>query len=250
MMPKLLEWTKEDNRDYKSLSDIYAQVTGQFNRYMGHVSRNVGGICLTPKTVEQSGAIYENVPKTKQEEAVNFLNKQLFATPIWIADNRIYDLIGGTPLVTIGNIQDNVLNRLFSTSTMNKLIQFEAEEGPKAYSVTEMFSDLKKGIWSELSTKKKIDVYRRNLQKSYVNILSNIIAPPKTSETTIVINFGGTSRPQLSVEKSDIKSIVRAHLITLRTEIKAAIPNIPDAMSRYHLEDVITRIDDALNPKE
>jgi len=250
MMPKLLEWTKEDNRDYKSLSDIYAQVTGQFNRYMGHVSRNVGGICLTPKTVEQSGAIYENVPKTKQEEAVNFLNKQLFATPIWIADNKIYDLIGGTPLVTIGNIQDNVLNRLFSTSTMNKLIQFEAEEGPKAYSVTEMFSDLKKGIWSELSTKKKIDVYRRNLQKSYVNILSNIIAPPKTSETTIVINFGGTSRPQLSVEKSDIKSIVRAHLITLRTEIKAAIPNIPDAMSRYHLEDVITRIDDALNPKE
>ena len=88
------------------------------------------------------------------------------------------------------------------------------------------------------------------MQKSYVNILSNIIAPPKTSETTIVINFGGTSRPQLSVEKSDIKSIVRAHLITLRTEIRAAIPTIPDAMSRYHLQDVITRIDDALNPKE
>jgi hypothetical protein len=54
------------------------------------------------KTVEQSGAIYENVPKTKQKEAVDFLNKQLFATPIWIADNKIYDLIGGTPLVTIG----------------------------------------------------------------------------------------------------------------------------------------------------
>jgi len=250
MMPKLLEWTKEDNRDYKSLSDIYAQVTGQFNRYMGHVSRNVGGICLTPKTVEQSGAVYEYVPKAKQKEAVDFLNKQLFTTPIWLADNKVYDRIGGTPLVTIGNIQDNVLNRLFSTSTMNKLIQFQAEEGNKGYSVTEMFSDLKKGIWSELATKKKIDIYRRNLQKSYVNILRGIIAPPRTSETTIVINFGGTSRPQLSVDKSDIKSIVRAHLITLRAEIKAAIPTIPDDMSRYHLQDVLTRIDDALNPKD
>ena len=250
MMPKLLEWTKEDNRDYTSLSDIYAQITGQFNRYMGHVSRNVGGICLTPKTVEQSGAVYEYVQKTKQKGAVDFLNKQLFTTPIWLADNKVYDRIGGTPLVTIGNIQDNALNRLFSTSTMNKLIQFEAEEGSKAYSVTEMFSDVKKGIWSELSTKKKIDVYRRNLQKSYINILSNIIAPPKTSETTIVINFGGTSRPQLNVDKSDIKSIVRAHLITLRTEIKAAIPTMPDEMSRYHLQDVVTRIDDALNPKD
>src|SRR4029078_875442 len=113
-----------------------------------------------------------------------------------------------------------------------------------------MVFELKKGNMSELATKKKIDVYRRNLQKSYINILSNIIAPPKTSETTIVINFGGTSRPQLNVDKSDIKSIVRAHLITLRTEIKAAIPTMPDEMRRYHLQDVVSRIDDALNPKD
>ena len=250
MMPKLLDWTKEDNKDYKSLSDIFGQIAGQFRRYTIHVARNVGGLCLTPKTVEQSGTVYENVPKAKQKEAIDFLNKQLFATPAWLSDNKVYDRIGGTPLVTIGDIQDAVLNRLFSTNTMNKLIQFEAEEGSKAYTVTEMFSDVKKGVWSELTTKKKIDVFRRDLQKSYVNILSRIIAPPKASETTIVINFGGTSRPQLSDDKSDIKSIVRAHLISLRAEIKAAIPGIPDDMSRYHLQDILTRIDDALNPKD
>ncbi len=249
-MPKLLEWTKEDNKDYTSLSGIYAQVTGQYSRYMGHVARNVGGICLTPKTVEEPGVVYEYVPKTKQKEAVDFLNKQLFNTPIWLVDNKIYDRIGGTPLVTIGNIQDNMMNRLFSTNTLNKLIQFEAEQGNQAYTITELFSDLKKGIWSELTTKKKIDVYRRNLQKSYVNILGNIIAPPRTSETTIVINFGGTSRPQLSADKSDIKSVVRAHLVSLRNEIKLAIPTTQDEMSRYHLQDVITRIDKALNPKD
>jgi hypothetical protein len=249
MMPKLLEWTKQDNKDYTNLSDIYGQVTGQFSRYMGHVSRNVGGIYLTPKVVEQAGNVYDYTPKAKQKEAVDFLNKQLFIAPTWLADDKIYDRIGGTPLVTIGNIQDNALNRLFGTNTLNKLIQFEAEDGSQAYTITELFSDLKKGIWSELTTKKKIDVYRRNLQKSYVNILSGIIAPPRTSETTIIINFGGTSRPQLSADKSDIKSIVRAHLISLRNEIKAAIPTIPDEMSKYHLHDVITRIDDALNPK-
>jgi hypothetical protein len=250
MIPKLLDWTKEDNKDYTSLSNIYGQMTDQFRRYTIHVTRNVGGICLTPKTVEQSGAVYEYVPKAKEKEAIDFLNKQLFATPAWLADNKIYDRIGGTPLVTIGNIQDAVLNRLFSTNTMTKLIQFEAEEGSKSYTVTEMFSDLKKGIWSELTSKKKIDVYRRDLQKSYINILSDLITPPKTSETTIVINFGGTSRPQLSADKSDIKSIVRAHLISLRTEVKAAMPTIPDEMSRYHLQDIVTRIDEALNPKE
>jgi hypothetical protein len=249
MMPKLLEWTKEDNKDYTSLSDIYGQITIQYSRYMGHVTRNVGGICLTPKTVEQSGAVYEYVPKTKQKEAIDFLNKQLFATPAWLADNKIYDRIGGTPLVTIGNVQDNMLNRLLNTNTLNKLIQFEAESGTQAYTISDLFSDLRKGIWSELTTKKKIDVYRRNLQKSYVNILSNLIAPPKT-EGSFVINFGGTSRPQLSDDKSDIKSVVRAQLISLRNEIKAAIPAFPDEMSKYHLQDVVTRIDNALNPKQ
>jgi len=250
IMPKLAEWTKEDNKDYTSLSDIYSQITGQFSRYMGHVSRNVSGIYLTPRTVEESANVYEYEPKTKQKEAVDFLNKQLFTTPAWLVDNAVYNRIGGTPLITIGNIQDNTLNRLFSTSTLTKLIQSEAAQGAQAYTITELFSDLKKGIWSELTTKKKIDVYRRNLQKSYVNILSNIVNPPKTTETTIIINFGGAARPTLNADKSDVKSVVRAHLVSLRNEIRAAISGTTDEMSRYHLQDVVTRIDNALNPKD
>ncbi|HEY1871179.1 MAG TPA: hypothetical protein VGG71_08980, partial [Chitinophagaceae bacterium] len=78
----------------------------------------------------------------------------------------------------------------------------------------------------------------------------DIIAPPKPSETTIVINFGGTSRPQLDNDKSDIKSVVRAQLVSLRAEIKAALPGMTDEMSKYHLQDVVTRIDNALNPKQ
>jgi hypothetical protein len=250
ILPHLMEWTKQDNKDYTNLNDIYGEITAQFGRYMGHVAKNIGGIYETPKMVEEAGAIYEFVPKAKQEEAVDFLNKQLFSTPVWLADNNIYNRVGGSPLVTIGNMQESILNRLFSTSTLGKLIQFEAAQENQAYTMTEMFSDLKKGIWSELTSKKKIDVYRRNLQKSYVNILSSIIAPPKTFETTIVINFGGTARPQLSTDKSDIKSVVRAHLTSLRNEIKSAIPAIQDEMSRYHLQDVVTRIDNALNPKD
>jgi hypothetical protein len=248
IMPKLREWTKEENRDYSSLGDIYREIASQYGRYMGHVAKNVGGIYETPKMVEQEGGIYEFVPREKQKEAVDFLNKQLFATPSWLVDNEVYDRIGGTPLITIGNIQDNTLNRLFGTNTMTKLIQFEAENGNKAYSLTEMFSDLKKGVWTELTTKKKIDVYRRNLQKSYVNILGNIVNPPKSSGGDIVISFG-PARPQLSADKSDIRSVVRAHLVALRNEIRAALPGITDEMSRYHLQDVVTRIDEDLNPK-
>jgi len=250
ILPHLMEWTRQENKDYTNLNDIYGEITNQFSRYMGHVAKNIAGIYETPKMVEEAGAIYEFVPKAKQKEAVDFLNKQLFNTPVWLADNNIYNRIGGSPLITIGNIQESILNRLFSANTLSKLIQSEAAQENQAYTISELFSDLKKGIWSELTSKKKIDVYRRNLQKSYVNILANIIAPPKTSETTIIINFGGTARPQLNADKSDIKSMVRAHLTSLRNEIRSAIPSIPDEMSRYHLQDVVTRIDNALNPKD
>jgi hypothetical protein len=250
ILPHLMEWTKQDNKDYSNLSNIYGEITGQFGRYMGHVAKNVGGIYETPKMVEEAGAVYEFVPKAKQKEAVDFLNKQLFVTPLWLADNNIYDRIGGSPLVTIGNMQESILNRLLGTNTLGKLIQFEAAQENQAYTINALLSDLKKGIWSELTSKKKIDVYRRNLQKSYINILSGIIAPQRTSETTIIFNFGALGRPQLNTDKSDIKSVVRAHLTSLRNEIRAATPTIQDDMSRYHLQDVVTRIDDALNPKD
>ena len=114
--------------------------------------------------------------------------------------------------------------------------------------MTDLFSDMKKGIWSELSTRKPIDVYRRNLQKSYVNVLSNLLNP-----APITITIGGAGPnvvPSLSTDKSDIKSLVRAHLTTLRTEVNAAAATITDPMSKYHLQDVSKRIEDALNPKE
>jgi hypothetical protein len=93
-----------------------------------------------------------------------------------------------------------------------------------------------------------IDVYRRNLQKSYVNVLSNLLNP---AEITINIGGGGPNIvPSLNTDKSDIKSLVRAHLASLRAEINAAAAAITDPMSKYHLQDVSKRIDDALNPNK
>ncbi len=248
IVPELMKWTKQDNEDYTNLSDIYSQVTGQFNRYVTHVARNVGGIYKTPRVVEDSDPVYEFTPRAKQAEAVAFLHQQLFTTPTWLISNDIFAKTGSNSLTIIGNIQDNALNRLFSANTLNKLINAETAVGNNAYKMTDLFSDMKKGIWSELSTRKAIDVYRRNLQKSYVNVLSNLLNPP-----AITINIGGGGPnvvPTLNTDKSDIKSLVIAHLMRLRTEVNAAAAAITDPMSKYHLQDISKRIEDALNPKK
>ena len=134
-------------------------------------------------------------------------------------------------------------------STLNKLINAETVIGNNAYKMTDLFTDLKKGIWSELSTKKPIDVYRRNLQKSYVSILDNLLNPSAT--TTVTLGGGGFGAPaSVNTDKSDIKSVVRAHLTALKNEVTAAATTATDPMTKYHLRDVTKRIDKALNPKD
>jgi hypothetical protein len=248
ILPNLQTWAKTSNEGYNDLNEMYGELRGQFSRYMGHVSRQVSGINLNPKTVEQEGAVYETVTEAKQREAVDFINKQLFTTPTWLVDKDIFSRTGTNALTTIGGLQDGTLNRFLSTRTLTKLIEQEASLGDKAYQVTELLSDLKKGIWSELAARKTIDVYRRNLQKSYINIIGDLLAPP-SSGGGIVINFGGAVPAGLSLDKSDIKSILRSHLAVLRSEIRAAATSITDAMTKMHLQDVAVRIDNILDPK-
>jgi hypothetical protein len=248
IVPNLIEWTRENGEDYGSLREMYNSVVGQYSLYMGHVSNYVGGIMETAKTADDNAVVYEIVPKNRQKEAVEFFNKQLFTTPAWLIDQNIFNRIGSTGSSVVGSIQDNVLNRLLGARTMNKLLDAETTNGNNAYTLLELLSDMKKGIWSELGTRKSIDIYRRNLQKSYVNILIRLINPPSNSQSGS-IGGGFVISSNSGSDRTDTRSVVRAHLAVLKGEISQAAASVSDPMTRYHLQDVANRIDNALNPK-
>ncbi len=244
----LNEWTKEDADKYDNLEEMYGALVGQFSRYMGHVVKNVGGVYETPKSVEQGGDVYEPTPKAIQQEAVSFLNKQLFETPKWLLDEKILNKISNpVSAELVGIVQTNTLNSLLSSARLNRLSTCENRYGAKnTYQLEQMMDDVKKGIWSELSTHKPIDGYRRNLQKAYVDALINILNPPPTPGN-VVFSFGGASN--INAKNIDAVSVVRAQLVALKGEINAAIAANPDKMSKYHLQDVSERIKKALDPK-
>jgi hypothetical protein len=243
----LPEWTREEADKYDNLEEMYTQLITQFNRYMAHVLKNVGGIYETPKSVEQQGDVYEQVPKNLQKDATEFLNKQLFQTPSWLLDTNILNKITNpVSNETVANIQTNVLNSLLSASRLSRMIICSNRFGSSnTYQVDDLFDDIKKGVWSELITKKPVDNLRRNLQKTYVETLISLLNSPSTA----------TNVPQgffvlfpTNVKNTDVPSVVRAHLVTLRSEIIAAIPGTTDRLTKYHLQDVAERIRRALNP--
>ena len=243
IMPNLADWTKEESDNFSNLSQMYGQVVGQYQRYMGHVVRNIGGYYETYKSVEQEGNVFEVTPKAMQKDAVSFLHKNLFETPTWLIDNNILNKINSPTADQLSSIQDGMMGSILSPVRLGRMIT-AGNRFENAYSIDELFSDLKKGIWSEIPSRKKIENYRRNLQKSYVErmiALMNPSAPPVITGG-FTISFGPDTR------KTDISSMVRAHLSSLRNELVAAAPSYTDNMSKYHLQDMSERIKQALSP--
>jgi hypothetical protein len=247
IVPNLMTWTREDADNWSNLAQMYNQVLGQFNRYMNHVARNVGGYYETWKSVEQEEPVFEATPRNVQKEAVAFLQKQLFETPSWLLDPKILDRISAPLSSQVGTLQESMVGSLLSGSRLDRMVQ-SANRFPNAYPIEEYYADLRKGIFSELATGRKIENLRRNLQKAYVERMIAILSP--AAGQSAGASMGGFSisiGPDM--RRSDVSSLTRAHLASLRSEVSAAAARTSDAMSRYHLQDLADRIKNALEPR-
>jgi hypothetical protein len=252
ILPNLPDWTHKEAQNMEGLAEMYSEVVSQYRRYLGHVTKYIGGIYDTPKTVEQPGAVYEPVPKVLQKDAVAFLNTQLFQTPTWMLEPKVLTRVRpGTGVEQLRQVQEATLSQLFTYTRMQRLIESSAGN-PAAYSLDELMDDVQTGIWGELRTKRPIDVYRRNLQKAHAEQLMALLnAQPQSLAFGFNFPYWGRVMPSpvADARRSDVISLARAQLTDLRASIRAALPTTTDKMSRYHLQDVATRIDRALDPK-
>ena len=240
IVPNLIEWTAEDGKTYEDLGTLYGQVLGQYNRYMGHVSNNIGGVYEYYKTYDQEGAVYMPVPKERQAESVAFLQEQLFTTPEWMIDAEILNRIEHDgSLERIRATQVRTLENVLDFGRMGRMIENETLNGKDAYTLTQLMTDLRTGIFSELTNGKKIDTYRRNLQRAYIERLDYLLTKDQT----------GRNATDVKVSQSDIRAISRAELNTLKRLVATAATRTGDTLSRYHLQDLKERIDLILDPR-
>ena len=243
---KLPEWTKEEADKYENLKDIYMQLLGQFNLYMNHVARNIGGVNENIKSVEEPGDVYTPTPIVMQKSAMAFLQNQLFTTPKWILDNSILNKISN-PVANerVQGIQTNILKSLLDKSRLLRLTTSSTRFNNASYALTEMMDELRKGLFSELATQKATDIYRRNLQKNYVSQLNNLINPSASPAAASAAGF--RIGVPVDVENSDVFSEAKSQLKKLAASLRAASSS--DAATSSHYADLQERIKKALDPK-
>jgi hypothetical protein len=247
ILPNLIDWSYEELENYSELEELYNQLLSQWNRYMGHVAANIGGVYETRKTYGQDGPVYEFVPEETQRRAMQFFAEQAFTPPTWMIDEEVLTRIENVGTVErMRRLQVGVLNRVLDPGRMQRLIENEARNGNSAYTLGAMLGDLRGAVWSELLTGGSIDVYRRNLQRGYLERMEWLMTEEPAAPTFSFPGFLTT----VNVPQSDIRPFVRGELETVKREISRALGRRLDAATRLHLQDAVVRIDDILDPQD
>ena len=248
IIDNLVDWTYQEGENYNTLEEIYGRAVGQWRLYIGHVAREIGGVYETHKTYEQDGPVYEAVPRDRQQAAMQFLVDEVFETPYWLIDTdvlRRFENDGA--MERVRQAQASALDLVMDPQRMARLLEFEAIDGEEnTYLVTEMMSDVRAGVWSELQQGEAIGPYRRVLQRAYIGQLEELMTedvdlPPRRFWDYIDVT-------PVNVAQSDIRAYVRGELETLLGEIETGLIRTDDPATQLHLEDARARIEDVLEP--
>ncbi|WP_299211189.1 zinc-dependent metalloprotease [uncultured Dokdonia sp.] len=243
----LPEWTSDQTNDYQDLEELYGELLGTYSRYVGHVVTNIGGVYENIKNPDQEGVVYTHLDKNAQQASMNWLQENLFKTQNWLADKEILQNIDHAGYFErMRGVQARYLNSLLSFDRIGRLMDAETIN-EDYYSAYDMLSQLRKGLWSEASRGQSVGIYRRNLQKSYVDRLTYLMTDKGPERRRGRPGFEGTFVYNTST--SDIQSLIRGELTTLRSMLRTAKNGNINTITKYHYQDVIARIEALLDPK-
>ncbi|MEB2775945.1 zinc-dependent metalloprotease [Algoriphagus sp. D3-2-R+10] len=227
--PNLAEWTATAGEGYGDLEELYGELIGVWSRFANHVVTNIGGVYEEYKTTDQEGVTYTPTSKAEQVNSMKFLNENVFTTPEWLLQKEILNNIQQSGAISsIGNLQSRLLSSVLRMDRLERMIENQALNGSEAYSMTQMLSDLRKGIWSELSGSKEIDAFRRNLQRAHVERLASLMTQDEKS-------------------RSDVSAAVRAELKAIQSSARSASSRYSAGIVQNHLRDIDALVDTLLD---
>ncbi|MGO4821279.1 MULTISPECIES: zinc-dependent metalloprotease [unclassified Flavobacterium] len=237
----LSEWTSDVTNNYDDLSELYDEMLAVWSRYVGHVVTNVGGVYENLKKPNQEGAVYTVVPKAQQQEAMEWLQANAFASPSWLVNIKTLkntDVAGYTE--RFRNLQARHLNSILSFDRIGRLMDAEIQ-GTANYKALDLLRDMRKGIWKETNAVSSVSIYRRNLQRAYIERMEYLMTDEMKSNR---------SESYYNVSQSDVRALVRGELNTLKTILGIAKSRATNTETKYHYEDCIQRIALILDPKK
>jgi Met-zincin/Domain of unknown function (DUF5117)/Domain of unknown function (DUF5118) len=232
----LVKATAKSGENYELLGEMYEQLLGQRRRELGHVASLVGGFVRNNLWYPEGKKVFEPVQAAQQKKAVAFLIEHGFRTPASLIAPDVLDRLEshGTAERILA-AQQSLLRSLVNKTRLDRMSELATRVPTDAYTPADLVNDLHAGIfWPAPRGHFEIDLYRRNLQRAYVDLLAGFLDNP--------------------ADNSDLPALARAELEELSKEVKAIFTAesqgtaTVNLITRKHLEDIKTRADHALDP--
>ena len=126
-------------------------------------------------------------------------------------------------------LQNRQLYSLLNANRLKRMIDAEVIQDD-FYAISDMIRDLRTGLFYEANYLKNVDVFRRNLQKSFIDRLAVLFNSKETKNT-------------------DINSIIRGELEIMNFQLTIAKGRRINRITKYHYRDCLAKIKEILYPK-
>ncbi len=213
--------TSKEGEDYDLLNNMYQALIGQWAREIVHVANVVGGVRQDNLYYGDADARFKPNDAEYQRRAVEFLLENGLKTPdFFLSQDIILRITGSGVAGQLQSAQQRFLASLVNASRINRMSEHAAWD-ESAYTPVELLADLRGGVFSEITSNRPVDLYRRNMQRSYVDHLGQSLIKPRAD--------------------SDMPTLARAELQEMAELFSKSTSS--DAMTQAHIVDLAARVE-------
>jgi hypothetical protein len=243
---------------YEDLQMAFGGLVGHYGQCAIIVGRYIGGEYVSRSKRGDSHATVplSPIPKSVQERAFKVLENNLFSANAWnfspsllrqaVTQYRFDDWNSDfAPRHDIAveqiasRFQYMTIARMFAPVTLQRLddMQFKYGQG-KTMDISDLFTWMQSAVYNDVSHPKggNIPLVRRNLQRNYASLLSQIASEPKPGTPQDAVAL---ARYELNALHDQIQTSLRANSLDLIT--KAHLASLDDDIQRtLHSQAVIS----------
>lgn len=230
VMQNIEKWTHQEDDVYEDLSTLHKTVRAQFVRYTGHVQKNIVGVYTNNTPGVPARQI---VPRHLQREAVQWMGDYVFEPALWLYPQSVVDKLGIKAHEEIVELRMSIISYLLAPAMMLNVYNnsFVADE---PYKLPEYLNDVFNASWRPLTGKdERLDMYRRQLERTYVEFLNTALNPTEKQQTAFTTN----------VRRTDAAAYIYQHLDTIENYCNKQMQSYAQGDINYlHYKDILRNI--------
>ncbi|MBZ9629070.1 zinc-dependent metalloprotease [Psychroflexus sp. CAK1W] len=206
----LNSWTTPQGQNFDDLEELYGEMLGVYRRYIYHVVSNVGGVHETLLHKGQQGIPYKATGKSKQKEALDFINDNIWTPQYWLVDEALVSKFAESgKLESLISINKRVLKRLTDAKRLNRMWDTSSTLPGNGLSPQELLEILAEDI---IYSRTSPDQVERELQKHMLHQLIQM-----KGDEDLALELKGHS---LALQK-DLLSHFKTRISSTENELKA-----------------------------